>query len=70
MNYFKKRTPTGEGEVCISTTEGNVDIFNLEWKEGHWDGPYQVLKRNWTSEYYNVIGAKYRSDGSDCSHDF
>jgi hypothetical protein len=63
IELLQKEDPTGDGEVCISGSEGNADIFNLEWKAGYWDGAYQVLKRNWASEYYNVIGAEYRSDG-------
>lgn len=53
-----------DGEVCIATEDGNVDIFHLEEMAGYWDGAYQVLERDWTNEFYNVTGAKYRSDGS------
>jgi hypothetical protein len=64
IELLQKEDPSGEGEVCVMTEDGNVDIFHLEWKEGYWDGPYQVLKRDWSSEYYNVIGAHYRNDGA------
>lgn len=53
-----------DGEVCIATEDGNVDIFALHEMEGYWDGAYQVLERDWSCKFYNVIGAKYRSDGS------
>ena len=52
-----------DGEVCISTEDGNVDIFNLEQVPGYWDGVYHVMKRDWTKTCYNIIGAEYRSDG-------
>lgn len=53
-----------DGEVCILTEDGNVDIFNIQEMEGYWDGAYQVLDRDWECKYYNIIGAKYRTDGS------
>jgi hypothetical protein len=64
IELLQKEDPTGEGEVCISGSEGNVDIFHLEWKPGYWDGCYQVLLRDWNCKFYNVIGAQYRSDGN------
>ena len=64
IELLQKADPEGTGEVCIPTQEGNVDIFNLEWKEGYWDGPYQVLIRDWDNPYYNVVGAELRSDGN------
>lgn len=52
-----------DDEVCMPTEDGNVDIFCLEQKEGYWDGVFQVLERDWTKTCYNIVGAKYRSDG-------
>lgn len=53
-----------DGEVCIATEDGNVDIFHLEEMAGYYDGVYQVLERDWTNKFYNITGAKYRSDAS------
>jgi len=60
IELLQKEDPTGEIEVCV----GGEDIYILESKPGYYDGVYQVLERNWDSEYYNVTGAQYRSDGS------
>jgi len=60
IELLQKEDPTGETEVCV----GGEDIYFLESKPGYWDGVYQVLERNWDSEYYNVTGAQYRSDGT------
>jgi hypothetical protein len=59
IELLQKEDPTGEEEVCID----NADILCLESKPAYWDGCLSVLKRNWDSEYYNVIGAKYVSTG-------
>jgi hypothetical protein len=64
IELLQKEDPTGETEICLSSEDGNVDILFLEHKPGYWDGAYQVLERNWASEYYNVTGAQYRRDGS------
>jgi hypothetical protein len=63
IELLQKEDPTGEGEVLV----GNTDIFCLEGKPGYWDGCKEVLVRDWTSEYYNVVGAEYSSEGSKIS---
>lgn len=60
IELLQEEDPTGDTEVCV----GGEDIYILESKPGYWDGVYQVLERNWDSEYYNVTGAQYRSDGT------
>lgn len=59
IELLQKEDPTGETEVCI----GNEDIYYIENMVAYWDGCLEVLKRDETSEYYNVIGAKYTSSG-------
>ncbi len=51
--------PTGETECCV----GNADIFFVDCTPAYWDGCLQLLKRDPTSKYYNVIGAKYTTKG-------
>ena len=51
--------PTGELEVCI----GNVDIHFVGKEPAYYDGCLQVLKRDEACEYYNIIGAEFRSGG-------
>lgn len=52
--------PTGEVEVCV----GNVDIHFVELLPAYYDGPLQVLERDETCKYYNIIGGKYKRTGS------
>lgn len=52
--------PTGEGEVCV----GNEDVYTVVAKPCYWDGCQQILERDDTIPYYNVIGARYRSSGT------
>jgi hypothetical protein len=59
IELLQKEDPTGEVEVCV----GNQDIHCLQYLEAYWDGCLEVLKRDETSEYYNIIGAKFVSEG-------
>jgi len=60
IELLQAEDPGGEGEVLV----GNEDILCIDSVEGYWDGCKQVMVRDWSSEYYNIIGAEYRSDGS------
>lgn len=57
IELLQKEDPEGEMECCI----GNADIHYVAAKPGYWDGCLQILKRDETSKYYNVIGAEYKS---------
>ena len=56
---LQEEDPSGELECCV----GNVDIHFLSTEPAYYDGPLQVLKRDPTTEYYNIIGAEYRRGG-------
>lgn len=58
---LQKEDPTGEQEVVM---DDGRDIFFLERIPGYWDGCYTTLIRDPAKKpYYDIIGAKYRSDG-------
>lgn len=57
---LQEADPSGEIECCV----GNVDIHFVSREPSYYDGPLQVLKRDSTTEYYNIIGAEYRRSGS------
>ena len=59
IELLQKEDPSGELEVCV----GNEDIFSLETMPAYWDGVLEILDRDWSCEYYNVIGATYTSSG-------
>jgi hypothetical protein len=59
IELLQAEDPTGEVEVCVN----NEDIFFLEHTSAYWDGCLQVLKRDESSPYYNIIGAKIASTG-------
>ncbi|HYF54170.1 MAG TPA: hypothetical protein VEA41_07920 [Salinarimonas sp.] len=52
---LQRLDPEGDIEV-----EGCGDIHFLTRQPGYYDGPAFVLKRDPTTEYYNVIGAEYQ----------
>lgn len=61
IRRLQEEDPTGEEEVILS--DGS-DIFTLESIPGYWDGCYTTLIRDPSKlPYYDIIGAKYRSDG-------
>lgn len=51
--------PTGEIDCCVS----NEDIFTIERLPAYHDGSFEVLKRDASNPYYNVIGAELRRHG-------
>ena len=61
--HLQEVDPTGEVDVCIATSEGNIDIHFAEQIEGYRDGPYQILERDESIDCYNVVGATYTNIG-------
>lgn len=59
IRQLMEQDPSGEEEVCVN----NVDIHFVQREPACWDGHHQVLIRDESNPYYNVIGAEYRSDG-------
>ncbi len=60
IRHLKDADPSGELECCV----GNADILAVYHQPAYWDGCLQVLVRDKTkSPYYDVVGARYVSDG-------
>ncbi len=59
IRQLMEQDPTGEEEVCVN----NVDIHFVQREPACWDGHHQVLIRDESNPYYNIIGAEYRSEG-------
>ena len=59
IKLLQDADPSGEEEVCVQ----NVDILSVHVEPAYYDGRLQVLERKPDTDYYDVIGAKYRSDG-------
>ena len=59
IRQLQENDPSGENEVNID----GVDIWYVDSLPGYYDGPYQVLDRDETCQYYNIIGAKYKKSG-------
>ena len=59
IRQLQEADPSGEMNCCVE----NVDIFFVDCEPAYWDGCLQVLERDPTSKYYNVIGAKYTTEG-------
>lgn len=57
---LQKEDPTGELECCV----GNIDIHFVSQEPAYYDGSLQVLERDMTNQYYNIIGAKFVRSGS------
>lgn len=51
--------PTGEAECCID----NADILCVERMPAYYDGRLEVLIRDPSLPYYNVVGAKITGSG-------
>lgn len=60
IRRLQEADPTGECEVCV----GNVDIHFIERIEAYYDGPLQVLIRDGGRPGYNIVGAKFKREGS------
>jgi hypothetical protein len=59
IRQLQEADPSGEIECCVN----NADIHFVNVEPAYWDGCLQVLKRDETNPYYNIIGAKYTSKG-------
>jgi len=59
IRQLMEQDPTGEEEVCVN----NVDIHFVQREPACHDGHHQVLIRDESNPYYNIIGAEYRSEG-------
>jgi len=49
--------PSGELDVSV----GNIDIHFIDVEPGYYDGIQQVLIRDETCRYYNIVGGKFNS---------
>lgn len=60
IKRLQKIDPEGDGDVCVD----NIDVYTVTVKPSYWDGCLQLLDRDESNPYYNVIGGRYRSSGS------
>ena len=60
IKRLQEEDPSGEMDVCV----GNADILGIHSQPAYWDGCLQTLIRDESSPYYNIIGARYSSEGS------
>jgi hypothetical protein len=58
IRLLQEADPTGDEQVSV----GNSDIHFVGVEPGYWDGCLQVLKRDDACEYYNIVGAEFRSN--------
>ncbi len=59
IEALQEADPTGEVECCVD----NVDIHFVGREPAFYDGKLQLLIRDESNPYYNIIGAKYVSKG-------
>ena len=59
IRQLQEADPSGELECAI----GNSDIHFVEVQPAYWDGCLEVLERDESNPYYNIIGAKYTTEG-------
>jgi hypothetical protein len=59
IRRLQQEDPSGEEEVCVD----NIDIFFVSREPAYYDGSSQVLIRDETNPFYNIIGAKYKREG-------
>jgi hypothetical protein len=59
IRQLHKADPTGEMEVTV----GKADIHFVGVQPYYHDGLTQILLRDETNPYYNIIGAEVRSNG-------
>ncbi len=60
IRLLSMEDPSGEEEVCV----GNVDFHFVSKEPAYYDGSLQVLERDESNQYYNIVGAKYKRTGS------
>lgn len=59
VRLLQEADPSGELEVTV----GKTDIWFLQVLPCYYDGYVEILKRDQTTEYYNVLGAEKRGHG-------
>ena len=59
IRQLQEADPSGELECCVQ----NADIHFVHIEPAYYDGCLQVLIRDESNPYYNIIGAKYVSKG-------
>lgn len=59
IELLMKEDPSGEAECCI----GNADIHFVDLAPAYYDGRLQILQRDESSPYYNIIGGKITASG-------
>lgn len=60
IRQLNEADPTGENECVVN----NVDIFFVSHEPAYYDGRAEMLIRDETNKYYNVVGAKVRCNGT------
>ena len=60
IRQLQKADPSGEAECCVN----NIDIHFVSNEPAYWDGTLEVLQRDESNKYYNIIGAKYVAYGT------
>jgi hypothetical protein len=59
IELLMKEDPSGEAECCI----GNNDIHFVEIVPAYYDGRLEILNRDESLPYYNIVGGKITSRG-------
>lgn len=59
IKQLQEKDPEGDTECCI----GNKPIYYIDRMPAYYDGILQILKQDLSSPYYNIIGAKFTSQG-------
>lgn len=59
IRRLQETDPSCDLECCV----GNADILSVWSEPAYWDGCLQVLVRDPTTEYYNVVGVRYVGTG-------
>jgi len=59
IRQLQENDPSGELECCVA----NADIHFVSKYPAYWDGCLQVLSRDSKNKCYNIVGAKYISNG-------
>jgi hypothetical protein len=60
IRLLQECDPSGEEEVLV----GNHSLFDIMMEPAYYDGSAQILIRDETNPYYNVIGARWTNEGN------
>lgn len=60
IKQLQEVDPSGELHACV----GNVDIHFVSLEPAYWDGRQEILMRDESEQFYNIIGAKITSEGN------